>query len=114
METQPAADEANDATSTSPASPLSVSKASFDPETRLITLEMRGGYSVFFRPERAQGLGTASVEDLSEIQIESSGESIYFPRLDADFSVPNLLKGRFGNDRWEADWLAAHAPEKAA
>ena len=114
MAIQPAADEASQQTPDLSASPASVSKAFFDPETRLITLELCGGYSVIFRPERAQGLGSASVEDLSEIEIQSSGESIYFPRLDADFSVPNLLEGRFGNDRWEADWRAAHAPEKAA
>ena len=83
----------------------------FDKEARLIVLELNRGFSIYFSPERAQGLENASDEQLAEIEITSSGLGVYFPKLDADFSVPNLVKGRFGNDQWEAAWLAAHPTE---
>jgi len=36
------------------------------------------------------------------------GFGIYFPRIDADLLVAAIAQGRFGNDRWEAAWRAAH------
>ncbi|SNT29611.1 Protein of unknown function [Granulicella rosea] len=86
----------------------------FDKELRQVIVELNRGFSITFPPERAQGLENASDEDLSEIEINSSGLGIYFPRIDADLWVPALAKGRFGNDRWEAAWAAAHSQDKAA
>jgi hypothetical protein len=80
----------------------------FEPETRRITINLNRGFSVSFPPERAQGLANASNDELSEIEITSAGLGIYFPRLDADLSVPAIVNGRFGNDRWEAAWHDAH------
>jgi hypothetical protein len=80
----------------------------FDPATRRVTIDLNRGYSVSFSPERAQVLANASAEDLAECEITSAGLGIYFPKLDHDMWVPAIVKGRFGNDRWEAAWAEAH------
>ncbi len=81
----------------------------FDPATRRVTIDLNRGYSVSFSPERAQVLANASAEDLAECEITSAGLGIYFPKLDHDMWVPAIVKGRFGNDRWEAAWAEAHS-----
>lgn len=93
MVTRPVRDERSQIDEDGPASVSAATRARFNPDTRLITVELRGGYSLLFSPERAQGLESAATDELSDIEIESSGHSIYFSRLDADFSVPNMLKG---------------------
>lgn len=80
----------------------------FDPAARSIVIELNWGYSISFSPERAQVLSNASAEDLSECELTAAGLGIYFPRLDHDMMVSSIVKGRFGNDRWEAAWAEAH------
>jgi hypothetical protein len=81
----------------------------FNPATRRVTIDLNRGYSLSFSPERAQVLANASAEELAECEITSAGLGIYFPKLDHDMWVPAIVKGRFGNDRWEAAWAEAHA-----
>ena len=89
-------------------------RVSFDPERRLVVVDLNRGFSIWFAPERAQGLENAINDDLTEVEITSSGLEVYFPKLDVDLWVPALAKGRFGNDRWEAAWAASHLQDRAA
>ena len=86
----------------------------FDLEHHLVTVDLNRGFSISFSPSRAQGLECATEEELSEIEITSSGLGIYFPKVDVDLWVPGLVKGRFGNDKWEAAWAEAHQDKQAA
>ncbi len=89
-------------------------KASFDVSRNLIVLELNKGYSLAFSPQRSQVLTSASPAQLSQIEIDFPGFSIYFPLLDEGLQLSSILSGRFGNDRWEAAWAAAHPSEQAA
>jgi hypothetical protein len=86
--------------------------ARYDAASNLVFVELNTGYTIAFPPQRAQELANASPEGLSEIEISYPGFGIYFPRIDADLLVTSIAKGRFGNDRWEAAWLAAHPLEE--
>jgi hypothetical protein len=83
-------------------------RARFDPIAGLVVIDLNRGYSISFPPARAQGLENAKSEELAECEITAAGLGIYFPKVDVDLWVPALVKGRFGNDRWEAAWAEAH------
>jgi hypothetical protein len=87
--------------------PLAIG-ARYDVGANLIVIELNRGYTLSFHPERAQVLANVSPEQLGEIEVSYPGLSIYFPRLDEDMGIDNMLRGRFGNDRWEAAWAEAH------
>lgn len=63
------------------------------------------GLTVAFRPADVQGLETATVTDLSVIEISPSGFGLHFPTLDADIWLPGLLAGHFGSTNWMAAQL---------
>jgi hypothetical protein len=46
----------------------------------------------------------ASAKDLGNIQIAPSGEGLRWPNLDADFSLPGLMMGMFGNKAWMSEF----------
>jgi hypothetical protein len=78
--------------------------AKYDRRSNRIIVELRNGASFLFPPELAQGLRGASAKDLSNIQIAPSGEGLRWPALDADFSLPGLIMGMFGNKAWMAEF----------
>jgi hypothetical protein len=78
--------------------------ARYDRRSNRIIVELRNGASFLFPPELAQGLGGASAKDLANIQIAPSGEGLRWPNLDADFSLPGLMMGMFGNKAWMAEF----------
>jgi hypothetical protein len=55
-----------------------------------------------FNPAEVEELHGAKQADLIPIQITPSGFGLYWPRLDADVSIPGLLQGIFGSRKWEA------------
>lgn len=75
-------------------------KASFDKRQHRVKLRLSNGLELSFDPSLAPELMSASDEDLTGIEIGGAGGSIYFPRLDADFSVSRLLEGFFGPMDW--------------
>ncbi len=62
---------------------------------------------IAFSPKNAQGLETATWEQLQEIEISPTGFGLHFPAIDADLYIPALLEGVFGSRRWMADRLGA-------
>ena len=86
----------------------------YDAANNRIHIELNKGFSISFPPQRAQTLAAASPDQLSEIEFTYPGFELYFPRLDDGLWVPSLVTGRFGNDRWEADWAAKHDMDRAA
>ena len=59
-------------------------------------------FEISFSPRDAQGLETATWEQLREIEIDPPGFGLHFPALDADLYIPALLEGFFGSKRWMA------------
>jgi len=76
--------------------------ARYDRRTNRIVVELRNGATFMFPAELAQGLAGASPKDLAEVKVTPSGGGLRWPRLDADFSLPNLLAGEFGSKSWMA------------
>lgn len=67
---------------------------------KFVVVELSDGNSFQFRPEDAQGLEGAKPASLKLIEVTPAGDGLYFPELDADLSVPALLKGVFGSKAW--------------
>ncbi len=65
-----------------------------------IIIKLRNGAEFRVAHTLIQGLETATVEQLQDFWVSTSGDSIHWESLDVDFSVPGLLAGRFGTKRW--------------
>jgi hypothetical protein len=65
-----------------------------------VVIELDTGLEVRFRPQDAQGLATATADELAEIEISPSGLGIHFPIIDADLYIPALLQGFLGSRAW--------------
>jgi hypothetical protein len=74
--------------------------AYYDPVSGRVTIELTNGCLFAFPPELAQGLGSASAEELATVEVMPGAESIYWECLDTGFSVPNLITGSFGTKAW--------------
>ena len=88
------------------ATPVAVS-ARYDRKTRCIAIELNSGAEFRFPPHNAEGLENATASQLEDVEITPSGLGIYFPKLDADFSIPALLEGIFGSKKCMAARLGA-------
>jgi hypothetical protein len=96
--------EANASMKALKASTPAAIEAYYDRKTRKIVVNLSNGMGLFFSPQDAQGLEDATPAQLSDIEINSSGFGLYFPKLDADLYVPGLLDGAMGSRKWMAGW----------
>ena len=78
--------------------------ARYDRRSNRIIVDLRNGARFLFPPELAQGLTGASTKDLAQVVITLSGEGLRWPALDADFSLPGLMMGMFGNNAWMTEF----------
>ena len=76
--------------------------ARYDRRIRRVVVRLSTGLEISFSPRNAQGLETATWEQLREIEIDPPGFGLHFPALDADLYIPALLEGVFGSKRWIA------------
>ena len=90
------------------ASPCAES-AHYDAGRNRVVVRLTTGVEIGFSPRRAQGLENSVPSDLDEIEISPGGLGIHFPKLDADFYVPGLLKGHLGTKQWMAELAAQDA-----
>jgi len=74
--------------------------ARFDKRTHKVWVKLNTGIDLAFDPRRAYGLQDAVAEDLIGVTVEGVGNTLHFPRLDADFSVARLLEGFLGPLEW--------------
>ena len=81
--------------------------ARYDRRLARIVVSLNTGVEVTFPPRLAEGLADASPADLAQIEISPAGLGLHWPRLDADLSVPELLRGVLGSRRWMAQQLGA-------
>lgn len=65
-----------------------------------VHVELNNGCAFAFPVAQVEDLAGASTKDLRHIEIAAGGLGLYFPRLDADLYVPNLVKGVLGTKRW--------------
>jgi hypothetical protein len=77
-------------------------RAHFDRRRARVVIGLDNGLELAFPPRLAEGLDTASADDLSVIEISPTGLGLHWPRLDADLYLPGLISGLFGSPRWMA------------
>jgi hypothetical protein len=87
--------------------------ARYDRRTRRVVVELLNGATFLFPPELAQGLAGASPADLAKVQVTPSGTGLRWPNLDADFSLPGLMRGVFGSPAWMSELARKHKRPKA-
>jgi hypothetical protein len=67
-----------------------------------IHVELDNGCAFEFPVLNAQELTNAKPADLRQVEVTAAGLGLYWPTLDADLYVPNVLKGVLGTRRWMA------------
>ena len=80
-----------------------VVKASYRFPGDQIVLVMSSGVEVSIPRALLQGLETAPVEDLRQIEIEGPGTGLHWPSLGVDHYIPALLTGVFGTRHWMSE-----------
>jgi hypothetical protein len=89
--------------------------ARYDRKLGRMIVELTSGCTFSFPPRLAQGLETATEEQLAQVEIVGGGYGLYWEALDVDLSVPGLLAGLFGTRSHMARLAGrAKSPAKAA
>lgn len=74
--------------------------AHYDRRTGRVEVELMNGCFFAFPTESVQGLRGAPPELLSRVEVWADGYALRWEELDADFTVPGLMAGRFGTKAW--------------
>ena len=89
--------------------------ACYDRRLGQVVVELTNGCSFTFPPRLAQGLETATDDQLAQVEILGTGYGLHWDALDADLSIPGLLAGLFGTKAFMARHAGrATSPAKAA
>lgn len=89
--------------------------ARYDRRLDQVVVELTNGCTFAFPPRLAQGLESATADQLAQVEVLGAGGGLHWEALDANLSVPGLLAGLFGTRAC----IARHAgrtasPAKAA
>ena len=88
--------------------------ARYDRQSDRIVVELTNGCTFAFPPRLAQGLDTATQDQLAQIEILGTGYGLHWEALDADLSVLGLLAGLLGTKAFMAGHAGrATSPAKA-
>jgi hypothetical protein len=91
------------------------SKAHYDRRQKRIVVALTNGSTFAFPPRLAQGLETATDDQLATVEVLGSGYGLHWEALDVDLAVPGLLVGIFGTASYMAQRAGrATSPAKAA
>jgi hypothetical protein len=87
----------------------------YDKRNSRIIVDLTNGCTFAFPPSVAQGLETATDEDLAAVEILGAGYGLHWETLDVDLSIPGLLAGLFGTRSYMARKAGqTKSPAKAA
>lgn len=81
--------------------------ANYDLDLDQVVISLSNGGEFRFPAHNVQGLENAKTRELQTIEISPSGFGIYFPKLDVDLDVPELMLGHFGSRKWMASAMGA-------
>jgi hypothetical protein len=87
----------------------------YDRASSRVIVDLENGCTFAFPPHLAQGLETASDDQLAAVEILGRGYGLHWEELDVDLSLPGLMAGIFGTKAWMAGHAGrATSPAKAA
>lgn len=72
----------------------------YESADQLVFIEMNNGVLMGFPSELLQGLEDATDEQLSQVELTSTGYGLHWESLDVDLGVPQLVSGLFGTKKW--------------
>lgn len=75
---------------------------------RRLHIELASGIAMIVPVGMVQGLATAKPAVIRKVELTGQGHGLYWPSLDLDMSVPDLIAGCFGTKAWMTA-LARHA-----
>ena len=78
------------------------------PHDHRLRVELASGIALLVPVARVQGLADAKPAAIRKVEITGKGLGLYWPSLDLDLSVPDLVAGCFGTKAWMR-MLAQHA-----
>lgn len=89
--------------------------ARYDRKRGRVIVDLTNGCTFAFPPRMAQGLESATDDELTTVEILGAGYGLHWEALDTDLSVPGLLAGLFGTKAYMARRAGqAKSPAKAA
>ena len=89
--------------------------ARYDRRLLRVIVELTNGCTFMFPPRLAQGLETATADQLAAVEVLGAGYGLHWESLDVDLSIPGLLAGLFGTRAYMARHAGqARSPAKAA
>jgi hypothetical protein len=89
--------------------------ARYDRRVGRMIVELTNGCTFTFPPLLAQGLESATADQLGAVEVLGAGYGLHWDALDADLSIPGLLAGLFGTQAYMARQAGrATSPAKAA
>lgn len=89
--------------------------ARYDRKSARVIVELNNGCTFAFPPHLAQGLETATDDELATVEILGAGYGLHWEALDVDFRISGLLSGMFGTKAYMARRAGqATSPAKAA
>ncbi len=89
--------------------------ARYDKQLGRVIVDLTNGCTFAFPPRLAQGLESATDDQLAEIEILGAGYGLHWEALNADLSIPGLLAGIFGTRAYMARRAGqTTSPAKAA
>ncbi|SDJ59179.1 DUF2442 domain-containing protein [Salipiger marinus] len=74
----------------------------YDRRNSRIIVDLTNGCTFAFPPRLAQGLETASEDELEAVELLGAGYGLHWEALDVDLSVPGLMAGLFGTKSYMA------------
>ncbi|MEG4275832.1 MULTISPECIES: DUF2442 domain-containing protein [unclassified Microcoleus] len=95
--------QAKQAWKTAEATETRAESVQYNQSEDLIVIKLKNGVIFCFPPKLAQGLEGASPEQLADVWLPHSGNSVHWETLDVDFGIPELVAGIFGTKSWMAD-----------
>jgi hypothetical protein len=76
--------------------------ARYDRQGDQVIVELTNGCTFTFPPGLAQGLETATGDQLAQVEVLGAGYGLHWEALDTDLSIPSLLAGVFGTASYMA------------
>lgn len=76
--------------------------ARYDRQLDRVIVDLTNGCTFAFPPRVAQGLETASADQLAEVEILGVGYGLHWEGLDVDLSLPGLMAGILGTKAYMA------------
>ncbi|MBB5696442.1 DUF2442 domain-containing protein [Muricoccus pecuniae] len=89
--------------------------ARYEQQLGRVVVELSNGCTFAFPPSLAQGLESATDDQLAQVEVLGTGSGLHWEALDVDLSLPGLLAGLFGTRAYLAHRAGrATSPAKAA